>query len=63
MNKRVIIKKGAEPALILPALVYLLGLIGQEIDVELSPESAAAIAGFLYGVYRSIRNFFKNRKR
>ena len=63
MDKKITMKKGAEPAIIFPILSYGVGVISHKIGVEPSPESVAIIAGFLYGVYRAIRNLLKNRKK
>ena len=63
MVKRITFKKGAEPTIMLPALVYIIVNIGRKVGAEITPEGAAAVAGFLYGVYRATRNFFKHRKK
>ena len=57
------IKKGVEPAAVVPVLVYLILEVSKQIGVDTTPAGAAAIAGFFYGVYRAFRNFVKNRKK
>lgn len=63
MDKKITFKKGAEPAIAFPVLAYGVGLISQKIGIDPSPESVAIISGFLYGVYKAICNFFKNRRK
>lgn len=61
MDTKKVIKKGAEPAAAIPILVVAVESVAKTIDIELSPANAAIVAGFIYGVYRSVKNFFKHR--
>lgn len=63
MLKSKVIKKGAEPSIVISAIAVGVESVNKQLELNLETEHVAVISGFLYGVYRAIRNFFKNRKK